>query len=67
MAIVVAHAAPSTPIPSQKMKTGSRTRFVPKPTIMHVIEPIAPPSARMSAEKPKARWEKRWEKRTILR
>ena len=75
----VAHAAPATPIGAKshpsaangiltpKISSGSRTRLAPNPTIMHIIERMAPPSARWSAESPKARCEKRCEQRTIWR
>ena len=53
----VAHAAPATPSAgrwrpragrsSPKMKSGSRIRFAPNPTIMQTIELTAFPSARM--------------------
>ena len=62
----VAHAAPATPSAgrwrprtgrsSPKMKSGSRIRFAPNPTIMQTIELTAFPSARIIADSPKARW-----------
>ena len=67
MAMSVAHAAPATPMSKPKMKIGSRMRFVPKPTIMHVIDFSAAPSARWSAERPKAMCEKMLDARTIFK
>ena len=66
MAMFVAHAAPATPIPNPKMNSGSRIRFVPNPTTMHVIDDSTAPSLRIAAESPNARCENMCENTTIF-
>ena len=61
----VAHAAPATPMPSPKMKSGSSSRFTPNPTTMHIMEGTTAPSLRIAAENPNARWANTCEKTTV--
>ena len=42
-------AAPSTPMPKQKMKTGSRAVFTAAPRIMETMAYLGLPSARIMA------------------